>query len=94
MKLVRDKIPQIMKNKGLTPRTHIANKDEFLEHLIKKLQEEVKEFTKDPSHEELADVLEVIDAIHTNKFKKSKVLAVKKKKRLERGAFKKRIILE
>ncbi|MDD4523023.1 MAG: hypothetical protein PHW84_08970 [Methanosarcina sp.] len=36
---------------------------EYLRYLIKKLQEEVLEFTENPCVEELADVKEIIDAL-------------------------------
>ena len=62
-KLVRDKIPEILKQKGLLPKTHIAEDKEYLEKLKLKLQEEVNEFLKDDNEEELADILEVLDAI-------------------------------
>lgn len=94
-KLVRDKIPQVIKQKGLTPVIHIASRNEFWRKLKEKLSEEIKEFTEAESVEELADVLEVLDAMADfKKFKKSKILSVKNKKAKLRGKFKKKIILE
>ena len=94
-KLVRDKIPQHIKEKGLIPVTRIASRMEYWLKLKEKLAEEIKEFTDDESVEEFADILEVLDAIaEFKKFKRSKILLVKDKKAKERGKFKKRIILE
>ena len=94
-KLVRDKIPQKIIANGDTPVTHIATDEEYWEQLKGKLQEEVAEFIKDDNEEELADILEVIDAINDYKqFDKEKVRQIKKEKAEKRGAFKERIILD
>jgi len=94
-KLVRDKIPEIIKNKGGVPITHIADDAEYWEKLNEKLQEEVNEFMEDQSIEEIADILEVIDAICDFKnFRKEELKTTKDKKAEERGKFKDKIILE
>lgn len=62
-KLVRDKIPDIIRSRGETAITHIASDEEYKKRLIEKLQEEVDEFKKDNNEEELADIMEVIYAI-------------------------------
>lgn len=55
-----------------------------------KLQEEVSEFLKDESIGEIADILEVIDAIAEYKgFDTIEVKKVKEKKAAERGSSKK-----
>ena len=43
-KLVRDKIPQIIRSKGLQPITYVADVDEYGARLWDKLAEEVDEF--------------------------------------------------
>lgn len=94
-KLVRDKIPEIIKQKNKIPVVHIAKGDEYLKKLKEKLQEEVSEFSKNDSEEELADILEVINSIC--KFKninKEKLDVIRKNKEREKGSFNKRIILE
>ncbi len=55
-KLVRDKIPDIIKESGKTPIYHVATEFERKEAVIAKIREEVAEFEKDPSLEEAADV--------------------------------------
>lgn len=94
-KLVRDKIPEILKKKGVIYKIHIAGKKEYWEKLKEKLSEEIKEFSKSETIEEFADILEVLDAVRDyKKFDKKKLEIIKKKKAKERGGFKKRIILE
>jgi predicted house-cleaning noncanonical NTP pyrophosphatase (MazG superfamily) len=93
-KLVRDKIPEILKQKGEVPVIRIANAKEYNEKLKEKLREEVEEFLESENVEELADILEVIDAIcKLKKISKNKLKLLQKKKRKERGGFEKRIIL-
>ena len=88
-KLVRDKIPEYLDSKGISYEKRIASEEEYREELFKKLDEEVKEFLDDKNSEELADVLEVIDAI--KKFPEfSNVESVKNKKLEARGGFEKK----
>lgn len=94
-KLVRDKIPEYIKGKGGMPIVHIADEQEYWQKLKEKLQEEINEFIEAESAEELADVLEVLDAVSDYKnFNKEEVKKIKEKKAEERGRFKDRIILD
>lgn len=94
-KLVRDKIPEIIKNKGKNPVTHIADEEEYWIKLKEKLKEETEEFLKEDNEEELADILEVIENIcYFKKINKEKLEDIRKSKAEKRGEFKKRIILE
>ena len=94
-KLVRDKIPEIIKQDGSTPITHVADDQEYWRKLKEKLKEEVDEFLRNSTEEELADVLEVINAIcDFKKIDRQKLELLRKNKAKKRGSFKKRIILE
>lgn len=92
-KLVRDRIPEILDRKGVAYEKRIASPEEYKIELIKKLNEEISEFSEDPSSEELADIIEVVEAL-----KKlpdyADVGEVRKKKAEDRGAFAGRIILK
>ncbi|MBU1293110.1 nucleoside triphosphate pyrophosphohydrolase [Patescibacteria group bacterium] len=92
-KLVRDNIPQILDEKGVSYTQTIADDTEYKKELIKKLLEEATEFAEQSSVEELADVLEVVAALKKLE-EYADVEAVCLDKREERGGFEKRIILE
>lgn len=94
-KLVRDKIPEIIKRKGAVSITHIASDEEFQQKLKDKLQEEVNEFLEDSNGKELVDILEVIYAIcDLYNFDKDKLEQLRIDKLEERGGFKDKIILD
>lgn len=94
-KLVRDKIPEIIKGKGSKAVTHIADDLEYEASLIKKIQEEVIEFVATPNIEELADIMEAIEAfLKLKNIPNGEMERVKQEKKNKRGGFEKRIILD
>lgn len=94
-KLVRDLIPEHIAKRGGNSVTHVATQEEYRQKLAEKLVEEAQEFLKDQNTEEIADVLEVIDAIMgCYGFDQAEIESVKQKKAQEKGKFEKKIILE
>lgn len=90
-KLVRDRIPEILTNKGVGHTTKVLTDDkEFKEALVRKVAEEAIEFLKKPSTEELGDVLEAVEALREFY---PRLDAVRMEKRAERGGFEGRIVL-
>ncbi|MEI7688623.1 MAG: nucleoside triphosphate pyrophosphohydrolase [Candidatus Nomurabacteria bacterium] len=92
-KLVRDKIPEMLDNKGISYEKRIASDDEYKIELIKKLDEEVKEFLEENITEELADIIEVVEALKRLP-EYSDVEEVRIQKLKDRGGFDKKIILK
>lgn len=94
-KLVRDKIPKHITQRGGRAQIHVASRKEYWNKLKEKLLEEAKEFVVRGSLEELADVQEVVAAILTFKrIPRIKLQRVQRKKAAAKGRFRKRIILE
>ncbi len=94
-KLIRDKIPEIIKKEGKKAKTHVAGDPEYLQKLKAKLIEEAAEYSRDENPEELADTLEVLYAILDFKgIDKKEVERMREKKAGERGTFKGRLVLE
>ncbi len=94
-KLIRDNVPEIIKNEGKTAKVHIADDVEYDKRLKEKLLEEADEYAASGDPEELADVLEVVYAIAINKgIHKVQLESMVQKKRNEKGSFEKRIVLE
>jgi predicted house-cleaning noncanonical NTP pyrophosphatase (MazG superfamily) len=93
-KLVRDRIPEIIRSKGLDPVIWTASAGEYGTRLRDKLQEEVAEFlASDNDPEELADILEVLYALAeqagSDREQLEKIRAVKAE---ERGGYAARIV--
>ncbi|NPA70988.1 MAG: phosphoribosyl-ATP pyrophosphohydrolase [Crenarchaeota archaeon] len=96
-KLVRDKIPELLEREGKVFRIveKVRDRERLKLLLLEKLREEVEEFIRNPSPEEAADVLEVIETIlRLDGFSLDDVLKQKEVKRIERGGFNEGIIIE
>ena len=107
-KLVRDKMIDIYKHdvaNKVSASDYVIrylSREETLEKLKDKLLEEAQEVfeaygKEDKTHlkEEIADVIEVIDAIlHHNGIELSEVLAIRDAKRVKRGGFEEGLYLE
>ena len=94
-KLIRDKIPEYIAERGGTSKTHIADGIEYWDKLKEKLVEEAEGFARDETTSELADLQEVIAAIVAFKqFDAKEIEQIRVDKNAKRGAFAKRIILE
>jgi len=98
-KLVRDRIPDVIRARGGTPKTRVLGQAEFRSELRKKLVEEAEEArtatTRPHLLKELADVHEVLSALcRAYRITPRALAAAATKKRRERGGFEKRLFLE
>ena len=94
-KLVRDKIPEIIREAGKIPITRLMDNEDYLKELDTKLNEEVQEYQEDKSIEEMADVLEVLFAIcEARGYSIDQLMQVRNDKKENRGAFKEKIYWE
>ena len=97
-KLVRDKIPDVIKANGENPITRVLSFEEYKAELERKLGEEYMEVVEAAGRdrlEELADVYEILKALAV--LENSSIEEVQKiadAKAQKRGAFKDRIYLE
>jgi predicted house-cleaning noncanonical NTP pyrophosphatase (MazG superfamily) len=94
-KLVRDRIPEIIKSSGKSCTIQILSDDDFLCMIDAKLDEELAEYHKDQNIEELADLLEVIRAATIARgYTLDDLERVRAEKAAKRGSFEKRILLK
>lgn len=95
-KLVRDKIPEIIKSNGAKiVNTKILSDKEYLDALNTKLQEELNEYLSNGEIEELADLEEVLRAIlDAKQTSYLEFEQIRQNKANKRGAFKNKIFLE
>ncbi|MGF9964595.1 nucleoside triphosphate pyrophosphohydrolase [Bacillus rhizoplanae] len=97
-KLVRDRIPEIIESNGKTCTTRTLNEKEYIEAVCKKTGEELMEYmeAETPEHkiEELADLLELVNALAQHEgVTLEDVEKVRKEKAEKRGGFGERIFL-
>lgn len=93
-KLVRDNIPDIIKSTGETAHIRTLGDSEYVTELERKFQEEVDEYLESRDITELADVLEVIEALAKAQGKSlDDVMEIKKAKCAKNGAFNDKIFL-
>ena len=93
-KLVRDKIPDIIRESGETPKVRIAKPEELDKLLREKIVEEAKEFLKSGDTEELVDIQEAIDALLTLRKADAALVEIQRhSKLLARGGFTKGYVL-
>ena len=101
-KLVRDKIPEVCKLKGIICKTEIINGDRLQLALVDKIKEEAEEVCdainrkdREKIIEEIADLYEVIDAIvDFHKLDYDKIEQIRAEKEIEKGAFRKGLFLK
>lgn len=93
-KLVRDRIPQILNDRGVQFEMPEVSGARRYEALIEKLREEVEEFASDGTMEELADVLEVVHALsEAIGISVDELEKTRNKKRADRGGFEAGVLL-
>lgn len=94
-KLVRDRIPEIIESSGKICTTEILSDEAYLRMIDAKLDEELAEYHKDQSLEELADLMEVIRAAAIARgYTLEDLERVRAEKAAKRGGFAKRILLK
>lgn len=94
-KLVRDNIPEIISSEGRNCTTAILSDKDYLRFLDAKLDEELAEYHKDQSIEELADLMEVIRAVVVARgYSLEELERIRAEKAEKRGGFKNRILLK
>ncbi len=93
-KLVRDRIPEIIRASGEIPEVQVMEEVPYIFSLYDKLDEEVAEYHAGGGLEELADILEVCFALaKTMDFTPEELLALCDEKRAKRGGFDNRLYL-
>ena len=94
-KLVRDRIPEIIEKQGKTCVTEVLSQEAYIRMVDEKLNEELAEYQESKSLEELADLLEVMEAaVIARGYTWEELLQVRDEKRQKRGGFQNRILLK
>jgi predicted house-cleaning noncanonical NTP pyrophosphatase (MazG superfamily) len=98
-KLIRDKVPEILEQKGFQTSVRIMENEEYIQRLKNKLVEEAQEAWNADNNqdiiEELADVLEIIHALSSAcNISLDEVEKFRTGKRMRNGAFERKIYSE
>lgn len=94
-KLVRDRIPEIIESDGKVCVCETLADEDYLRLLDAKLNEELAEYQESKSLEELADLLEVLQAVvRARSWTWKELEQVRREKVARRGGFEKKILLK
>lgn len=87
-KLVRDRVPELLSEAGKEYCVRQVSEEDIKMYSFKKLQEEIDEFIENPSAEEAADVMEVLNFIcYRMGIQAHTIMAETIAKRVSRGGF-------
>lgn len=93
-KLVRDRIPEIIRTDGNSCKVRTLEDAEYLRRLEEKLSEELSEYLESGQLEELADLLEVMMALVKAKgYAWQELEQIRMDKLAERGGFEQKLLL-
>ena len=91
---MRDRIPEIIRSRGAQPTVRTASEDELDLLMRTKIVEEAEELLSSGETEEIADILEVIDAlIQLRGLGRDKLDQLRAEKNEARGGFKRGYVL-
>ena len=94
-KLVRDRIPEIIEADGKTCICETLSDEDYISLLDQKLNEELAEYQESKSLEELADLLEVMQAVvKARGWTLEELEQARAAKAAKRGGFEKKILLK
>jgi predicted house-cleaning noncanonical NTP pyrophosphatase (MazG superfamily) len=94
-KLVRDRIPEIIRQNGGNPSVRTATGTELDKMIRHKIVEESQELLNSGADEEIADVLEALNALLVHRsIEHAEIEDTRLKKRQERGGFDRGFILK
>lgn len=94
-KLVRDNVPDIIREQGGTPVIRTLGDEEYVQCLENKLREEVGEFLEERTLDELGDIIEVLEELaHLQGWTDWENRHARSEKAQRNGIFRERIFLE
>ena len=94
-KLVRDQIPEIIKADGKICICETLSDEDYISLLDQKLNEELAEYQESKSLEELADLLEVMQAVvKARGWTMEQLESLRAEKAAKRGGFEKKLLLK
>ena len=94
-KLVRDNVPDIIREQGGTPVIRTLGDEEYVQCLENKLREEVGEFLQEKNLDELGDILEVLEELaHLQGWTDGEIRHTREEKAQTTGLFRERVFLE
>lgn len=94
-KLVRDRIPEIIRENGEEPEIERLEDDEIEAYVLEKVVEEARELRESGEKEELADLLEVVEKMmEIEEWSEEELEKLREEKNRERGGFDENIVLK